>query len=89
MISLADAFKRSLNTIAVELSLFRLGANSRDKVVAMTEKLGVEGIKKTCSMALGDGGISPMANTAAFAHFANQGKGAETLRHHRHVQFQG
>jgi penicillin-binding protein 1A len=73
-ISLADAFKRSLNTIAVELSLFKLGNNSRDKVVAMTEKLGVEGIKKTCSMALGDGGISPMANTAAFAHFANNGK---------------
>ena len=72
--ALSEAFKRSLNTIAVELSLFRLGDNSRDKVVAMTEKLGVEGIKKTCSMALGDGGISPLGNTAAFAHFANQGK---------------
>ncbi len=72
--SLADAFKKSLNTIAVELSLFRLGNNSRDKVVAMTEKLGVEGIKKTCSIALGDGGISPMGNTAAFAHFANEGR---------------
>jgi penicillin-binding protein 1A len=72
--SLADAFKKSLNTIAVELSLFKLGANSRDKVVAMTERLGVEGIKKTCSMALGDGGLTPMANTAAFAHFANAGK---------------
>jgi penicillin-binding protein 1A len=71
--SLADAFKRSLNTIAVELSLFRLGNNSRDKVVAMTEKLGVEGIKKTCSMALGDGGVTPMGNTAAFAVFANNG----------------
>ncbi len=76
MISLADAFKRSLNTIAVELSLFKLGNNSRDKVVAMTEKLGVEGIKKTCSMALGDGGVSPLSNTAAFAHFANGGKTA-------------
>lgn len=76
MTSLADAFKRSLNTIAVELSLFRLGKDSRDKVVAMTERLGVEGIKKTCSMALGDGGVSPLANTAAFAHFANGGKTA-------------
>ncbi len=75
--SLAEAFKKSLNTIAVELSLFRLGANSRDKVVAMTEKLGVEGIKKTCSMALGDGGVSPLGNTAAFAHFANGGKTAK------------
>jgi penicillin-binding protein 1A len=72
--SLADAFKRSLNTIAVELSLYRLGTNSRDKVVAITEKLGVEGIKKTCSMALGDGGVTPMGNTAAFAVFANNGK---------------
>jgi penicillin-binding protein 1A len=73
-ITLADAFKRSLNTIAVDLSLYRLGPNSRDKVVEMTKRLGVDGISKTCSMALGDGGVSPLANTAAFAHFANQGK---------------
>jgi penicillin-binding protein 1A len=74
MTTLADAFKRSLNTIAVDLSLFRLGQNSRDKVVEMTKRLGVDGIAKTCSMALGDGGVSPLANTAAFAHFANGGK---------------
>jgi penicillin-binding protein 1A len=74
--SLADAFKRSLNTIAVDLSLYKLGPNSRDKVVEMTQRLGVDGIKKTCSMALGDGSITPLQNTGAFAHFANGGKTA-------------
>ena len=73
---LSEAFKRSLNTIAVDLSLYRLGPNSRDKVVEMTQRLGVDGIKKTCSMALGDGSITPLQNTGAFAHFANGGRSA-------------
>jgi penicillin-binding protein 1A len=73
-ISMQDAFKTSLNTVATDLSLYRMGANSRDKVVEMTQRLGVPGIKKTCSMALGDGGITPIENTAAYATFANNGK---------------
>ncbi len=73
-ITLQDAFKTSLNTIATDLSLYKMGQNSRDKVVEMTQRLGVPGIKKTCSMALGDGGVTPLENTAAYATFANNGK---------------
>ncbi len=76
-VSLSEAFMRSLNTVATELSLYRLGKDSRDRVVEMTQKLGVEGIKKTCSMALGDGSITPLQNTGAYAHFANGGKTAK------------
>src|SRR5215468_7748907 len=65
-----DAFKVSLNVPAVDLSL-RLG---RDKLLEMTQRLGVEGVKKTCSMALGDTGITPIQHTAAYATFANAGK---------------
>jgi penicillin-binding protein 1A len=65
-----DAFKVSLNVPAVELSL-RVG---REKVVEMTQRLGVEGVKKTCSMALGDTGITPLQHTSAYATFANGGK---------------
>jgi penicillin-binding protein 1A len=65
-----DAFKVSLNTPAVDLSL-KVG---RDKVVEMTQRLGVEGVRKTCSMALGDTGITPLQHTSAYATFANGGK---------------
>jgi penicillin-binding protein 1A len=65
-----DAFKVSLNTPAVDLSL-KVG---RDKVLEMTRRLGVEGVRKTCSMALGDSGIAPLQHTSAYATFANGGK---------------
>jgi penicillin-binding protein 1A len=65
-----DAFRMSLNVPAVEVSL-RVG---RQKVLEMTKRLGVEGVKMTCSMALGDTGIIPLQHTGAFAHFANGGK---------------
>ena len=65
-----DAFKVSLNVPAVDLSL-RVG---REKVLEMTQRLGVEGVRKTCSMALGDTGITPLQHTAAYATFANGGK---------------
>jgi penicillin-binding protein 1A len=71
---LIDAFKTSLNTVATDLSLYKLGANSRDKVIEMTQRLGVNGVKKTCSMALGDAGVSPLEHTGAYAAFANNGK---------------
>ena len=70
--SLGTAFAKSLNTTAVELSL----KYDRDKLIEMTQRLGVQGVKKTCSMALGDSGITPMQHTGAFAHFANGGKSA-------------
>jgi penicillin-binding protein 1A len=65
-----DAFKVSLNVPAVDLSL-RVG---REKVLEMTQRLGVEGVKRTCSMALGDTGITPLQHTSAYATFANGGK---------------
>ncbi|MGH6815159.1 MAG: transglycosylase domain-containing protein, partial [Hyphomicrobiaceae bacterium] len=69
-LALGDAFKVSLNTTATDLSL----KAGRDNLLEMTRRLGVTGVKKTCSMALGDTGISPLEHTGAFAHFANGGK---------------
>ena len=60
----------SLNTTAADLS-FKVG---RDKVLEMTRRLGVVGVKRTCSMALGDTGITLLQHTAAYATFANGGK---------------
>ena len=65
-----DAFKVSLNIPAVNVSL-QIG---RDQVLEMTRRRGVEGVKKTCSMALGDTGITPLQHTSAYATFANGGK---------------
>ncbi len=67
---IGDAFKQSFNTTAVDLSL----KADRSKVVEMTERLGIDGIKKTCSMALGDTGITPLQHTSGYAVFANGGK---------------
>ena len=67
-----DAFRMSLNIPAVNVSL----QYGREKVVEMTQRLGVVGVKKTCSMALGDTGITPLQHTGAYAHFANGGKTA-------------
>jgi penicillin-binding protein 1A len=64
------ALARSLNTVATELS-FAVG---RDKVIEMTKRLGIKGVKKTCSMALGDGGLTVLEHTAGFATFDNDGK---------------
>ena len=55
------ALAKSLNTVAAELS-FAVG---RDKVIEMTQRLGINGISKTCSMALGDYGISRSSTPAA------------------------
>jgi penicillin-binding protein 1A len=67
------AFAKSLNTTAAELS-FAVG---REKVIELTQRLGVRGVRKTCSMALGDTGISPIEHIGAYAHFANGGKSAQ------------
>jgi penicillin-binding protein 1A len=75
-LTLQDAFKVSLNTVATDLSLYKLGPNSRDKVIELTERLGVQGVKKTCSMALGDTGISPLEHTGAYAVYAHGGRSA-------------
>jgi penicillin-binding protein 1A len=69
-LTVTDAFKVSLNTTAADLS-FKVG---RDKVLGMTRRLGVVGVKRTCSMALGDTGITVLQHTAAYATFANGGR---------------
>jgi penicillin-binding protein 1A len=66
------ALAKSLNTVAVQLSL-KVG---REKVIDFTKRVGVTGIRKTCSMALGDYGITPLEHTGGFAAFVNGGKRA-------------
>jgi len=66
------ALAKSLNTVAAELS-FAVG---REKVIEMTQRLGITGIRKTCSMALGDYGIPPIEHAGGLATFANGGKDA-------------
>lgn len=68
--SMERALAKSINTIAVKLSL-EVG---RDKVLENLDKMGVKGPRKSCSMALGDTGIPPLMHTAGFAHFASGGK---------------
>ena len=65
-----EALARSLNTVAVELS-FAVG---RDKVIEMTRRLGISGIRPTCTMAIGDYGISPLEHAGGIATLANGGK---------------
>lgn len=69
-IPLWNALARSLNTVAAELS-FAVG---REKVIDMTKRLGIAGVRKTCSMALGDGGITLIEHAGGLATFANGGK---------------
>ncbi len=66
------ALAKSLNTIATELS-FVVG---RENVIEFTKKVGIQGIRKSCSMALGDYGITPLEHTGGVAAFANGGKRA-------------
>ncbi len=67
---LSTALAKSLNTVAVDLSL-NLG---REKLLEMVGRLGVSGVRKSCSMALGDGGVTVLEHTGGFATFANHGK---------------
>ncbi len=68
--TLYDALKMSVNTIAVKLSL----DVGREKVLETAHKLGLTSVRKTCSMALGDSGVAPLDHTAGYAVFANGGK---------------
>jgi len=64
-----DALAKSINTIAVKVSL-QVG---REKVMATIEKLGITRLKKTCSLALGDQGMTPLEQTTNYAVFASGG----------------
>ncbi len=66
------AMAKSLNTTAAELS-FRVG---RDNVIELTRRVGIKGIRRSCSMALGDRGIPPLQHAGGVATFLNGGKRA-------------
>ena len=68
-ISMTDALRRSLNTTAVAISL-KVG---RKNVIDLTDRLGIKGIRPSCSMALGDRGITPIEHVGGYASFANGG----------------
>ena len=67
--TLSRALAKSLNTVAVALSL-KVG---RKKVLANIKKMGIKGVRRSCSMALGDTGITAIAHVAGYASFANGG----------------
>src|SRR5581483_7632062 len=67
--ALHDALAHSINTIAVKVSL-EVG---RDKVLETMKKLGITRLKKTCSLALGDQGLTPLEHTTNYAVFASGG----------------
>ena len=66
---LKDALAHSINTIAVKVSL----AVGREKVIATMNKLGITRLKKTCSLALGDQGLTPLEHTQNYAVFRSGG----------------
>ena len=67
--TLRIALAKSINTIAVKLSL-QVG---REKVLADLNKMGITHLKKTCSLALGDSGMTPLQHTGGYAVFASGG----------------
>ena len=69
-VSLTYALAKSYNTTAVDLSL-RYG---RDNLMEVVNRLGVSGVTKSCSMALGDGGVTVLEHTGGYATFANGGR---------------
>jgi penicillin-binding protein 1A len=66
---LKDALAYSINTIAVKVS-FDIG---RDKVLETMAKLGITRLKKTCSLGLGDQGLTPLEHTQNYAVFRSGG----------------
>ena len=66
---LKDALAHSINTIAVRVSL----DVGREKVLETMNKLGITRLKKTCSLALGDQGLTPLEHTTNYAVFAAGG----------------
>ncbi|WP_069441207.1 transglycosylase domain-containing protein [Methyloceanibacter superfactus] len=67
--SLRTALAKSINTVAVKLSL----EVDRGTVLANMEKMGIKHLKKTCSMALGDNGMTPLEHVGGYAVFAAGG----------------
>ncbi len=68
-VPLAYALQKSINTVAVRISL----KYGRDKVIKNLKKAGINHIRPSCSMALGDQGVTVLQHTAGYASFANGG----------------
>ena len=68
--TMATALARSSNTVAVKLSLEK---GRRSRIVRDVAKMGLK-IRPSCSMALGDQGITVLQHTSAYATFATGGK---------------
>jgi penicillin-binding protein 1A len=66
---LRTALAKSINTVAVKLSL----QAGRENVLADLAKMGIKHLKKTCSLALGDNGMTPLEHTGGYAVFASGG----------------
>ncbi len=71
--TLTRALALSINTVAVQLS-FNNAYGGRKKVLSNLAKLGMPYVKKTCSMALGDQGITVLDHVSGYATLANGGK---------------
>ena len=69
--TLRTALAKSINTIAVKLSLHI--KDGRDKTLANLSKMGIKHLKRTCSLALGDNGMTPLEHTGGYAVFAAGG----------------
>lgn len=71
-VSLRDAFARSLNSVAVQLS----ETVGRRRVIETAQRLGITSpLENNASIALGTSGASLLEMTGAYATFANQGNG--------------
>jgi penicillin-binding protein 1A len=71
-VNLREAFARSLNSVAVQLSE-RVG---RKRVIETARRLGITApLDNNASIALGTSGTSLLEMTGAYATFANQGRG--------------
>jgi len=66
---LATALAKSKNTVAVRLS----NKVGRKAILANLAKLGITGVRPSCTMALGDTGITALQHTAGYVPFANGG----------------
>jgi penicillin-binding protein 1A len=64
-----DALAKSINSIAVKVSL----DVGREKVMANMLKMGITPLKKTCSLALGDQGMTPLEHVGNWGIFASGG----------------
>ena len=67
--TMRTALAKSINTVAVKLSL----KAGREKVLADLDRMGIKHLKKTCSLALGDNGMTPLEHVGGYAVFAAGG----------------